>query len=336
MTRRDTATTRRRAGDGFVAGVRTNPILVHEGRARARSWSMPVAMAVYVSLLGAFALVMFSLAISGAPDNHPSATDMANVAFLTLGFQLVLQLLIVPPLVADSIASEREQNTIETLLTGILGARNVVRFKLLASTALPLLLVVVAFPVLLAVFLYAGVGAADLLLAELVTIAAVMAIGAVSLAVGTMAPRSLSATLVAYGVVLGIFVVLPLLGVVLHRGPARLLSASVHPFVFANPFYVFHTLTLGPTPAGLDLGHLVGLLFQRHATASTWGPLVQPWELALVAQVLVVSAGIRLASWRLSQRRLAQSRMWRVLRQPLRVPGAAAPGSPAADLPAHG
>ena len=320
-------TGRQNVGDGFFSNLSDNPILVREIRARAGSWSMPLAMAAYATALGGFALVMFAVTIARAPGGDPSPADMADVAFLTLCLQLLLHMLIVPPLVADSMAGERERGTLETLLTGVFDARNVVRFKLLAAVGFPLLLLVVGLPVLLAVFAYAGAGVWSLIVGELVTAVAVVAIGAVAIAAGATAPRALSATFITYAAVAALFVVLGLLGALLHHGSDRAVAESVHPLAFVNPFYVFHALVLGPSPAGLDVGHLVGLLFQRHATTSTWGPTIQPWTASVPALAVVVAIGLGSASRAVLHQRFKEGRIWRLLTRPVVLPGSGGTGS---------
>lgn len=291
-----------------IAMLRQSPVVDREKLVRARSGRTPVTMALNVCVLGGFALVMFGLAISRAADNRPSAVDMAQVAFLTAAVQLVLALLFVPPLAATAISGERERGTFDLLVLGRLSPTHIVVTKLAATLAYLALVMVMALPVLVAVFLYAGLDLGQLLLVEVVTVVTVATLAAVGVLVGTWLRRALTATLVAYVVGVVLYAGTALLGVVVRfdapLNPERAESSTVHPVVFANPFYAIHAVVLGPSPSGAHVGHLGESLALKRDGASTWGPVVQPWQASVTAQAAIVVIGLWLAKQALGGRSL--------------------------------
>ncbi len=280
-----------------------NPIVMREGITRARSLSTPITMTLYLCLVGGFAMAMFSRAISGAPNRLPAAEDMANAVFLTVAFQLVLALLFVPPLAAGGIAGERERGTLDMLVLGRMSPSELAWGKLVAAVAYPLTLILAAFPLLTAAFLYAGLDLGQLLIVEVLTIVTAVTLGAVATLLSTVSPSTVVATVTAYGAALGLYVVTALVGAVpTLEGDGA--GWGAHPLLFANPFYALKAVTTAFAPAGAATGELLQRLAFRGGRPSTWGPVVQPWQVSVVIQLIATALSMVVTGRLLSGRRL--------------------------------
>jgi len=279
-----------------------NPILEREALTRARSWTPPVTMTLYLCLLGAFALSMFSRAISGAPDKLPAAEDMANAVFLTVGFQLVLALLFVPALAAGAIAGERERGTLDMLVLSRLRPFDLAWGKLAAAVAYPVMLVVVSLPVLVAVFLYAGLDLGQLAISQLITLVTAITLGAAATLLSAVSPSTVVATVGAYVTALGLYVATALVGAIpSSEGAAG--SWGAHPLLFGNPFYALKAVTTAFEPAGASLGELFHRLILRGGPPTASGPLLQPWQLSVLLQVALTAICLVVTGRVLSRRR---------------------------------
>lgn len=302
-----------------LAGLPDNPVLERERLTRARSWGMPLGMSLYICSLGGVALLQFSWAISAAPDKTPTAANMARAAFLVASLQLITVFLAVPPVVGSAISSERERGMFDLLLLGSHSPRSLVWCELWAALAYRLLLVVVAAPVLLAVFLYAGLGVGQFLLAELLTFAVAVSVGSVALLLSTVMTRGLGAALSTYGLVFALRFAIITTGSLLSSdvplNPAPGAPPAVFPLVFATPFYALKALLTGPAPAGAHIGHLVGLLLRRDSDPASWGPVVQPWQAALLGMMAVTMLSMALATRVVAGRRPPSRRRLRSLRR---------------------
>jgi len=286
-----------------IAQRASNPILEREALTRARSWSTPVSMTLYLCLLGAFALAMFSRAISGAPDKLPAAEDMANAAFLVVGFQLVLALLFVPALAAGAIVGERERGTLDMLILTHLRPFDLAWGKLAAAVAYPVVLVVVSLPILVSAFLYAGLDLGQLAITQLLTLVTAITLGAVATMLSAVSPSTVVATVGAYVSALGLYVVTALLGAIPSSEGEPGLWGSVHPLLFSNPFYALKAVATAFEPAGASLGELLHRLVLKGGTPTPSGLVLQPWQLSVLLQVAITAICLAVTGRVLSRRR---------------------------------
>lgn len=297
-----------------LAGVGLrNPIVTKETRSQMRTWRAPVTISLYLVLLAGFGYAMFSVAVLGAPFNRPTASQISAAVYDWMAFQLLLMLLFAPALAAGGISGERERQTFDLLLTSELSAFEIVLGKLVASMAYLVLLVFAALPLFAVVFLFAGVDLQQFLLAQLLTLLTALAAGSVALLWSALLGRTQAATLMAFGTVLVLYIGTALIGIIPSytaaigngAGP-QTGSPDVHPLYFGNPFYAMNVVLTHPSGAGLHLGRLLQLLLPSDSAASAWGPVVEPWQVATVAQVLltVVAVTVTVRVLRRPNRRL--------------------------------
>ncbi|HEV2014274.1 MAG TPA: ABC transporter permease [Candidatus Dormibacteraeota bacterium] len=185
-----------------VAVALWNPIVAKEYRSRMRTWRSPVAMTVYILLLGGLGWAIFSSMAASARSgfNTGQAANYGQGLFLYLVlFQMVLLAFITPALTAGAVSSERERQTIDLLFVTKLPSFSILWGKLLASMSFVLLLLLLSVPIFSLVFLFGGIELDQVLAAFLVTAVAALTLGIVGIACSSAFRRTLPATVCAYG-----------------------------------------------------------------------------------------------------------------------------------------
>jgi len=185
-----------------VAVALWNPIVAKEYRSRMRTWRSPLAMTVYILLLGGLGWAIFSVMASSAQNsfNGGQAANYGQGLFLYLVlFQMVLLAFITPALTAGAISSERERQTIDLLFVTKLPPFSILWGKLLASMSFVLLLLLLSVPIFSLVFLFGGIELDQVAAAFLVTAISALTLGIIGIACSTAFRRTLPATVSAYG-----------------------------------------------------------------------------------------------------------------------------------------
>lgn len=179
-----------------------NPIVAKEYRSRMRTWRSPIAMTVYILLLGGLGWAIFSAMSASARGtfNGSVAANYGQGLFLWLIiFQMVLLAFITPALTAGAISSEREHQTIDLLFVTKLPPFSILWGKLLASMSFVLLLLLLSVPIFSLVFLFGGIELDQVLAAFVTTAVAALTLGILGLAFSAALPRTLPATVASYG-----------------------------------------------------------------------------------------------------------------------------------------
>ena len=176
-----------------VAMALWNPIVAKEYRSRMRTWRSPVAMTVYILLLGGLGWAIFSSMSSSARSgfNGGQAANYGQALFLFLViFQMVLLAFITPALTAGAISSERERQTIDLLFVTKLPSFSILWGKLLASMSFVLLLLLLSVPIFSLVFLFGGIELDQVVAAFIVTAVGALTLGVIGIACSTAFRRT--------------------------------------------------------------------------------------------------------------------------------------------------
>jgi ABC-type transport system involved in multi-copper enzyme maturation permease subunit len=185
----------------IVARALWNPIVAKEYRSRMRTWRSPLALMIYILLLGGLGWAIFA-ALAGAsanPYGNPS-TNYGQMLFEYLViFQMVLLAFITPALTAGAISGERERQTIDLLFATLIPPFSIIWGKLLASISFVLLLLLLSVPIFSLVFLFGGIELDQVLYAFLVMGVTALTLGTLGIAFSTWLRRTLPATVAAYG-----------------------------------------------------------------------------------------------------------------------------------------
>jgi ABC-type transport system involved in multi-copper enzyme maturation permease subunit len=303
------------AGERFLRAL-DNPIVAKDGISRMRSWRAPLAITLYLGLLGAFGFGIFSLEVLSSSLNRPVSAEIGAAVFGALAwFQLVLICLFAPALASAAISGERERQTFDVLLVSGVSAFGIVWGKLVASLAYMFLLIVSALPLFAAVFLFGGVDLEQFILVQLVTVVTASSIGAVSLFCSALFRRTLTSTVSSYGACFALVGGTAVAGIILSYLKSFGQGGSAlewHPLLFANPFFALNATLTQPSGAAIHLGRLLQLLVLARGQPSDWGPAVEPWQLSVLAELvlgaLAIAASVLLVRGRRASLPLRQRR----------------------------
>jgi ABC-type transport system involved in multi-copper enzyme maturation permease subunit len=274
-----------------------NPIIAKDGISRMRTWRAPVAITLYLGLLGGFGYAFFVLAVIVTPGAAVSAQIGGYVFAAMAFFQLALLGLFAPAMGAGAISGERERQTLDVLLVSQVSPFGVVWGKLVASLAFLLLLMVTSLPLFAAVFLFGGVDAQQFVLTMLITVMTGVTLGALSVFLSAIFRRTLSATVTAYGaafaLMLGTLVLGSILSAVAILSPKGATTGlEVHPLLMANPFWSMNAVLNIPSGSAVPLGRLGQLFLMQGGPPNLAGPLVEPWQLTVASELVVTILAI--------------------------------------------
>lgn len=181
-----------------VATAFWNPIVAKEYRSRMRTWRSPVAMMVYILLIGGLGFAVFSM-IANASSGITGGSNYGQELFSALvGFQVILLTFVTPALTAGAISSERERQTIDLLFVTRIRPFSIIWGKLLASMSFVVLLLILSIPIFSLVFLFGGIELDQVAYAFLVTLVTALTLGVMGILFSTWLKRSLVATVVSY------------------------------------------------------------------------------------------------------------------------------------------
>ena len=276
-----------------------NPLIVKDGISRMRSWRAPLAITLYLGLLGAFGYAIFTISVLTEQYTRTVSATIGGYVFDALAFfQLSLITLFAPALAAGAISGERERQTFDVLLVSRVSAFGIVWGKLIASLAYLLLIILTALPLFAAVFLFGGIDFEQFMLAHLITIVTALEIGAVSLFFSALFRRSLPSTVTSYAAaftaVVGTAVAGFLLSyITLFRAGSTNGNFDAHPLLFGNPlFALYGVLQPGSSGQQMHLGRQLQLLFMDTGTPVHWGPVVEPWQMCIVTELGITALAI--------------------------------------------
>jgi ABC-type transport system involved in multi-copper enzyme maturation permease subunit len=179
-----------------------NPIVAKEYRTRMRTWRSPLAITIYIVLLGGIGWAIFSALAqtqtNGLNQGQTGSLGTQLFEFLVL-FQVALLAFITPAITAGAISGERERQTIDLLFVTPIPPFSIIWGKLLASMSFIVLLLAISVPIFSLVFLFGGIELDQLTQAFLVTAVTAMMLGFVGVAFSTFFRRTIAATVAAYG-----------------------------------------------------------------------------------------------------------------------------------------
>jgi ABC-2 type transport system permease protein len=185
-----------------VAALFWNPIVAKEYRSRMRTWRSPVALTVYILLLGGLGWAIFAATTYSYNNGYSyggSGSYGQSLFMYLVIFQMVLLAFITPALTAGAISGERERQTIDLLFVTLVPPFSIIWGKLLASISFILLLLLISVPIFSLVFLFGGVEIDQVAEAFLVMAVSALTLGALGIAFSTWIRRTLPATVAAYG-----------------------------------------------------------------------------------------------------------------------------------------
>jgi ABC-type transport system involved in multi-copper enzyme maturation permease subunit len=211
-----------------------NPVTIKELRGRMRGIRAFAVLTVYLTLMAAFAVMLYLLYGSALTLND-TATQGGAIGRLLftgiVGIELFLVTFIVPAFTAGAITGERERQTYDLLRTTLLQPRAMVTGKLLSALSYIFLLLLAAIPLQSIAFLFGGVTEIEIILAFVILLVTAITLGTIGLYFSAVMQRTLNASIATYGFALVITIGLPLVMVILVSilGPLLLTLFGAQP-----------------------------------------------------------------------------------------------------------
>jgi ABC-2 type transport system permease protein len=182
-----------------IAHALWNPIVAKEYRSRMRTWRSPLALMIYILLLGGLGWAIFAAMVSTTANLYGPTPNYGQTLFEYLViFQMLLLAFITPALTASAISSEREHQTIDLLFVTLIPPFSIIWGKLLASISFVLLLLLLSVPIFSLVFLFGGIELDQVVYAFVVMGVTALTLGTLGIAFSTWLRRTLPATVAAY------------------------------------------------------------------------------------------------------------------------------------------
>ncbi len=264
---------------GLWQATRSNPIVLKELRGRMRGWRGVFNLSFYTIVLGLFGLLSYVLAYNSrnndyytyysnglgsvAGNNNLVIKQMNSYGYgsADIGNQLLLALIIAeiilvvflsPAFTVGTIASEKERQTYDILITTLLRPRDIVLGKLFSSQAYLILMIVASLPVLSIIFLVGGISLSQLFIGFLVCLMSSLMMGAISIYWSAASRTAGRAFRSVFFIMLILFAAIPAMGLMLES----LVRTSYYNSGagFANPYItpawlqVFNSTTLAFNP----------------------------------------------------------------------------------------
>jgi ABC-type transport system involved in multi-copper enzyme maturation permease subunit len=291
--------------------MQANPVIVKELRGRMRGARATVTLTIYLVVLAGVTLLFYWMlrpsASYGPAYGGPDAANIGKFLFSALVvFQTILVCLLTPAFTAGSITAEREQKTYDLLMTTLLPARSIIFGKLGSAMAFVVLLILAIAPLESLSFMFGGVSPEEILLSQVVMLAAALLFSSVGIFWSSLLRSSVASNVLTYGTILFLLVGIPLLWLVVTTATNVYYDptggtpiAQTEPFIYISGT----TLSINPLIAMVfsDIFYSMGKpLFIYTDTTLINGKsllVISPW-LVFCLEALLMSAILVLLSIR--------------------------------------
>ncbi|MCL6549255.1 MAG: ABC transporter permease [Alicyclobacillus sp.] len=177
-----------------------NPLLRKEFRQRMRTVRAPVVITGYLLSMAALTFFLLYESVQGQTLLLlPARSEQIFVALSWL--QMTVAAFLTPAFAAGSVSGERERRTLAVLLTTPLSPAGILFGKILSSSALLALLLVVTLPLYSLVFLFGGAVPQEVVSVFAFQLFTIVLIAALSVFWSTIALRSGWSTVLSYATV---------------------------------------------------------------------------------------------------------------------------------------
>lgn len=300
---------------GDFGAFRVNPLMLKELRERMRGARSFVVMTVYLSLMSAFAVIIYLIETeSGSATGTAVIGELGRNLFRgVVGLQLLLIVFIAPAFTAGAVSSERERKTYDLLQITLLPYQSFIIGKLESALGYIVLLLLAAVPLQSIAFLFGGVTELELFIALAVLTVTAITFGTIGLYFSAALDRTLTASTRAYIAIFAVTIGLPMTIIVITSlfrhffmtavGSSAVLQAGIiYLRGFAeslNPVIVLlHTQDLLVRNRGV--GFYTEPIFDGGALTSV--PLPSPWLALIITYLLIAAVMIVLSVRRLRAR----------------------------------
>lgn len=225
--------------------MKVNPILEKDLKTKLRGWRSTILISGYVLLLILILYLFFAgnnmigLRYNFYSFNPRVAVNGYN---LLITFQFALLFLAVPALTATAVSNERERQTLDLMLVTQTSARKIIMGKIMVSLAHTMLMVVASLPVIGVVFLFGGIGFADILKLLLFYIVTGFFVACCGVFFSSVFRKNITSIITTY-IFLGLVAFGPIIGLIIYF---MFWNQAAH--ASPNPSYGTFAAILFPSP----------------------------------------------------------------------------------------
>jgi ABC-type transport system involved in multi-copper enzyme maturation permease subunit len=193
--------------------MQANPVIVKELRGRMRGWRAAVVLIIYLLVLSLVTWLVYAAVHALASiEAGGGSSQVGKILFSTLVvFQTIMVSLLTPAFTAGSITTEREQKTYDLLMTTLLRPRSIIFGKLGAALAYVLLLILTIAPIESMAFLFGGVSPEEIVLSQVVMLAAAVLFASVGIFWSSLLRSSVASNVLTYGTIIFQLIGIPFL-----------------------------------------------------------------------------------------------------------------------------
>lgn len=187
--------------------MKVNPICKKEMKSAVRDVKIPVIITICSSLLALVALLNMYLNVAQvkmtAEIQYRSFLEI--YMFVTV-IEFLMLVFLMPALTSGAISGERERQTLDIMMTTMVSKWDIISGKLLSSLMIMFLVIVSTFPVVSLVFVYGGIGGADIISVMVCYITSALLTGGIGIFCSSLFKRSIVSTVVTYSITAVVFI----------------------------------------------------------------------------------------------------------------------------------
>lgn len=192
--------------------MQVNPVIMKELRGRMRGPRAAIIMTIYLAVLTLMTLLFYWMFSATGSATSPQSSQVGKYIFYVLVvFQMIMVALLTPAFTAGSITAEREQRTLDLLMTTLLPARSVVFGKLGSALSYVVLLIIAIAPLESLAFMFGGVSPEEIVLSQVVMLMAALLFASAGIFWSSLLKSSVASNVLTYGTMLFQLIGIPVL-----------------------------------------------------------------------------------------------------------------------------
>jgi ABC-2 type transport system permease protein len=279
-----------------------NPVMVKELRGRMRGSRAFIILSVYVLILSAFTLLLYTAVLSTTSSDLNAGRTIGRSIFFGVSIVALLQVAVITPsLTAGSIAGEKERQTYDLLITTLLSPWKIVWGKMISAIAFSMLLIVCVLPLSALGFIFGGVTGAEFAISIAGLVATAVLYASVGMFWSSAMRGTLGATVLAQGSIILSLLGIPFLafvfGLTFLNGPEPEWIASYWFVYLAGAVLCLHPfIALGITAVSLgdNASPLYMIVDPNDAAIIVPSPWLAYCVLALLLSLLFLWLSVRM------------------------------------------
>lgn len=186
----------------FVMAIFSNPIVTKEIKQRTRGLKFSFTIAGWLLLMTLFTIMFLTSITNSVVEITRYKNSIQNFCFFLIFLFAGFFGLLITILCSQAIAKEKENQTLDILLSTPLTNFEIVVGKMIAAAGEAVILFFSAIPILVLLYFYGITSMGDILLIMLYVFALILFYGSLSLLLSTLIKKGIAATVIVISIVL--------------------------------------------------------------------------------------------------------------------------------------